>query len=679
MNPLELLSAGAAPGLPQPTMSGAHSLLTPPGVAVPPVVPQSPQSLDPAQQAKLAVENDKDKTPPPGPITDTQFYVNHIVEFRKASDTARTPHKTKWDVCWDLFTNNYDFSKKLDWQSKSWVPKIPTLIRATAATIKRALLSSRDIGAVDGYGPVSKQKARMMQKLVMWAMSEGKFVDQFVEALMAGLATPGVNIKIYPKSIQIDTSQGENAGPANASMTNFKNTICFEAVSEYELFRDPTGSNKYIIHRIEMDLADLKAQAANPANGYDPVEVAKIQQTFDTQAETYEKAIRAGNASGVEKPSIRKRVKIEEYWGIIYSQDGTIKMDNGTMSLANEQFLIRAPMKNPYDHGKPPIISAFPAKVPFSTWHEAFVWAVTGLARTLNDVMNLSLDGFLSDSVKAYEVDIDILADPEDIANGIYPGKGIKKQGNESIRGGNLITPIEMGHMKPEQQLIYGTVSGEFRNGAGTSEFSTPQLANPGKRGDATATQVREESAAAEGFSNDLAQTLEREMIEPAIKMTSDLLIQFFNDFRNPAVVDILGDDALILATARTDEERKALMGGSYYTTSKAITGLLKKTETFKMVSIVLDKLAQFAAVLPPMNIPSIANIFLDSASVDPKDIFIDPNPAPVAPPAAPPSPLAQILIQQRAERGEASPLDSTFQPPALPPNAKDLSIGALL
>jgi len=678
MNPLELLAQGAVPNLPKPTMSGAHSLLAPPGIAQPPIIPQSPQSLDPIQNQKLTEQN-KEGTPAGGPVDDRQFYINHITEFRKSSETARTPHKSKWDVCWDLFTNNYDFSKKLDWQSKSWVPKIPTLIRATCAVIKRAILSSKDIGVVDGYGPVSKAKARMMQKLVMWAMGEGKFVDQFVEALMAGLATPGVNLKIYPKSIRIDTSEGDNAGPANATMTNFRNTICYEAVSEYELFRDPTGSNKYIIHRIEMDLADLKKQAEDPANGYDPLEVAKIQQTFDTATETYEKAIRAGQASGAEKPAIRKRVKIEEYWGIIYAQDGTIKFDQGTMSLANEQFLIRQPMKNPYDHQKFPILSAFPAKVPFSTWHEAFVYAVTGLARMINEMLNLTLDGFLSDSIKAYEVDIDILADPEDIANGIYPGKAVKKQGNESIRGGNLITPIDMGHLKPEQQVIYGALSSEFRNGAGTSEFSIPQLASPGTKSDPTATEVREVSGNAETFSNDLAQTLEREMIEPAIKMTSDLLTQYFNDFRNPAVVDILGDDALILASARTDEERKALMGGTYYTTSKAITGILKKAETFKKLSIVLDKIAQFAQALPPLNIMGIAGKFLDSVEIDPKDVFMEPNPAPQAPPPPPPSPLAQILIQQRMARGENASLNDVFNPPATPPNAKELSIGALL
>lgn len=646
----------------------------------PPVVPATPQRLDgpppmPIEgQAGIMIQ---DPPPAPAELTGDQFFKNHVLECKKESETARNPHKAKWDICWDLFNHNYDFSKKADWQSKSWVPKIPTLVRATSALIKQALLSQEEFGTIEGRGDQSKAKAPMMKRLVMWAMDEGKFIEKFVEALMAGMLTPGVNLKIYPKCVKADTSTGSNAGPANLGMTNFKNIICYESVDEYNILRDPTGSNKYKIHVIEMDLADLKALASDPANGYDQAVVNSIQAHFDSQEADYNKAVRNGqNSSTVPKPPYRKRVKICEYWGVIYAEDGTVKFPNGTMSVANENFLIRKPMANPYRHGKDPIITGFPSKVPFSTWHEAYVYAVTAIARMINEVMNLTLDGYFADSIKAYEVDIDQLVDPEELANGIYPGKGIKKTGLDTPHNRPLITPVDMGHMKPEQQIVYGGLVNEFQNGSGTSEFSIPQLAVTDRR-EVTATEVNDKSAASQLFTNDLAQTLEREVIEPAIQMTAELIIQYFNDFSNPAIQDMLGEDAVILSMARTNEERMALLGGNYYSKSRALTGIVRKTEKIEKIRLVMGEMKNFPAVLALIDpLRSVKNIF-ELVDLDPKEwLAIDPNAQPAQPEMKPPSPLAPILFEHRMKQGQIPYIPGSSGPAMMPANQ---SLGGLM
>jgi hypothetical protein len=636
------------------------------------------QSLEEPLQDSVKAAKSEPIPPPPAP-SDTgaaettpvasnpeeSHFLRVIGEFKTSSETARTQHKDKWDVCWGLFNNEYDFSKKADWQSKNWIPKIPTLVRATTALIKNSIKSSKDIGRIDGYGVLSKQKAPMMNKLVMCALEKGKFVEKLIEAIMGGLLTPGVNLKIYPKSVAVDTTESTQGGPTSTTMGGYKNIIAYEAISEYDIYRDPTGRNKGHIHRFEMDLEDLKTLAEDPNNGYDLEVVNSISSDFQSQEDNYERLKRAGQTN-VQRPAWRKTVLVEEYWGDINNSDGKILFRMGTMSRANEKYLIRKPMKNPFRHGKSPIISAFPAKVPFSTWHEAFVYAVTGLAIMITETMNLTLDANLFDSLRVFQIDVDKCTDPTDLMGGIWPGKVIKA---EETNGRPVIQTAQMGQISPQQTVVYQSLVSELNNGAGTSEFSIPQMNPAGKRG-VTATEVDQKSNQADIFTNNLAQIIEEEAIEPALQMTTELIIQYFNDFQSPEIIDLLGTDAMILAQAQSDEERIHLLGGNYKYKSQAITGIIKKYETLKQMQYVKDLVKEFPELAQFINGVEVLKDVIDVTGLDSKRyVKVPEDPEALMLEAQiqnRPSPLAGQLIEYRQKQGMGNPIEQAINRPIM-------------
>ena len=482
MNPLEALFMNQQMALPiTDSVAAAKSEPVPP--------PPSP-SPDGQPTENTTNQNPQD--------TMADHWLRIIEESKTASENKRKPHKGRWDVCWDLFNNRYDFSKKAEWQSKNWIPKIPTLVRSMSNLIKSYLKQSKDVGQVTGYGELSKSKAPMMNKLVGYAMHKGNFVGKLVEALMSGMLSSGVNLKVYPMAMQVDTTGSTTGGPANFSMGGFKTMVAYEAVSEYSLHRDPTGRDKYKIHTFEMDLADLKELAKDPSNGYDAKAVEEITGSFVIEEENYERAKREGTYANSTTPTFRKTVTVEEFWGDIYDREGNLVHRKGTMSRANKKYMVRPPMANPYHHGKDPFICCFPTKVPFSTWHESYVYAVCGLATMITEIMNLTLDANLFDSLRVFQVDTDKITDPTDLMGGLWPGKVVKA---ENTDGKPIMQAMPMGQVSRQQGAVYNLLSSELNNGSGASEFSIPQLA-VGDSGIKTATEVTETKQQSEIFTN---------------------------------------------------------------------------------------------------------------------------------------------------------------------------------
>lgn len=664
MSPLELLAMGvpgAAPGASSPAAGSAPA--AGPAFPPPPVPAGVPEPVeDPAAEPEPA--NPFLKKPTRAPLDDEEHFKQQVIQNRLASRDARLTHKTKWDSCWALFNNQYDFTKKADWQSKGWIPKVPTMVRATAALIETALFSSAEYGTIDGVGELSKAKAPMLKKLVMRAMEDGKFVNATAEAIAAGLLTAGVNLKIYPKSIPCKSNDSKEPGAAGFGGRDRNTVICFEPVSEYFLYRDPTGSGKWIIHDIEMDLSDLKAAAQDPKNGYDPKVVEEIESDFIRQEDDFEKKLRAGQTTMDQRPPYRKRVQISELWGEILNQDGTVRFYNGTMSVANEKYLIRPPMANPYRHQKCPILSAFPNKVPFSVWHEAYVYGVSSLALMITETFNLTMDANLYDSLRAFQIELDFVAEPEELANGIYPGKAIKSEG---ANGRAMIQPLQLGGVSQSQEIVYQAMTNEFNNGAQTNEFTIPQLAAPRSRR-VTKGEVDRKSSQADLFSNQLAQTIERELIEPALDLTLELITQYFDDFWNPEIMDLLGSDALILQMAQNDQERQVLLGGNFKCRSRAITGILKKTEKLQKMKILFEEIKEFPEVLPLINPIGSLKTAAELLDLDIREFMnLPPDQGGVGQPVQGPSPLAAQLLQHRLAQGQ-NPLSGVGVNPVMRP-----------
>lgn len=503
--------------------------------------------------AKATAERDKDSI------------VNISNNYFTEADMARKPVKTTWDRMWNIYNNCYDFSSKAEWQSQSYVPKIPNTVRMASSVLKRSLIRAKEFYNVDTHLKQFKIYSPAIQSdLKIWLL-ENKFVEQFTESLMMAMLTNMMIFKVFwrydendintaDRAIKHDTAfdlikdkqtgkvlspaelmmqgmappalQGVNVPGMNMPQKSKKGSLVISAINPYFFFIDPTGRNKYCFHVVTMDLADLKDRAAKM--GYDMQEINKIEGSFTKQDWDYREDARKGQASNT--PSSRKQVVLYEYWGDVINEDGDILHKNVTWTIANEKYCIRKPTANPNWHGQWPFAYGPIVKRPFSVYHKGYLEDVYGLAMTLTDIFNSLVDADTYAKAKAFEIDIDMVYDPEQLLTGIYPGKTMLKRSNGNPNS-RLVQEITLGQISPQSLRLYQEADRELQNGTGLTEFLAGK---PASRGRPTATEIVEKGAQAMSIMEDMAFDIEDGVLAPLLELSYKTLLQYQTDFTDP-------------------------------------------------------------------------------------------------------------------------------------------------
>lgn len=572
-----------------------------------------------------------------------QDYITAVLALYHHADDERLEQKRTWDELWRLYNNQYDFSKKADWQSKNFVPKIAMGVEAAAASLKRALIQTPDFFGVEAMTEEDKPKAILLEKLIKYWLDQNDFNNQFVESLKSALLTSLMVFKVYAVEEEIQDLKwpepsmldfGDETVSEPVPISRRRKAIRIDAVDPYDFWIDPTGRGKYVIQRSRIDLDDLKEAAES--GDYDQKAVSEIEESFAQAQADYEQALREGKEG--TPPPFRKSVELLEFWGDLPDQDGNLLFRNGTITIANQRWVIRGPIDNPYLHRKVPFVWGAPTTKPFSVYHRPLFRDIIGLARMQTELLNLILDGNIFAVAKAFELDLDQIYDPNEIKAGVYPGKVFKKRG--SINPGMpMIREINIGAVPAQALSIYQLLDREIQGGTGINEI---KLGLPAMRGQPTATEVQTRTAEANSLFDTMSRGLEEQIIEPILDMVYKLILQYMNDFTDPSLKEMLGQDADTLQMM-SPRERFLAIKGNFKFKARGISIAMTRSQELDKVMTFLRLVGRYPQALQGVNVAFLLKKVAESLNWDPKELLTpqflaafeqakQQNPAPVGP-----------------------------------------------
>jgi len=160
---------------------------------------------------------------------------------------------------------------------------------------------------------------------------------------------------------------------------------CAEVCDVFDIFVDPDATTlsdaKYIIHRVERNIAELKAN---------PKYKIPDELSADVQKDQY-KVLRDA-VQGLSKPNDKdsKCVEVFEYWGK-YDINGDGIEKECLICVANRKYVIRLD-ENPYEHKRKPFISFVDTQMPNEFWAIGEVEPLKNLQYELNDIRNQRMD-----------------------------------------------------------------------------------------------------------------------------------------------------------------------------------------------------------------------------------------------------------------------------------------------
>lgn len=519
---------------------------------------------------------------------DKDKILSFVKEIYDYSFAVKKQYMSSWDKMWQLYNNQYDFSQKAPWQSKMFTTKFNASIKTFLTIIKRAVLGTKKFFSVQGIGAESKQKQLNVERLLEYWITKTNFRHEFTKSIIAGILSNLCILKCY-----------------------WNDGVQIECCDPYYVTLDPTGRNKFIIHQIKLDYYDVKKLAEKGV--YDINEVNKIQEDYVRQELEYKDRLRRKEVE-VSRPSFRKEVEIMEYYGDVFDEYGNVILENVIVTIANEDYILRV-VPNPY-----PIRPFFIAPLvykPFSVYHKNFYEDVvnSGLVEEMSRVLNGIIDGHLFSIAKAFEINIDVVYDPEELKSGIAPGKVFKRIGGMPEQ---MIKEINIGNISQQNLAVYEILSREFQNATAITEFI---MGLPTSRGRPTATEVMYKSQQSINTIQDIASDLENYLIEPLFEFIFDLVMKYQTDFSDAELQEFLGDHI----DYNTDYEvfKNKYLRGYYKFKVNGLSSTLLRSQIVEKISLLLQILQVNPNWLQRINFEQLLYKVMEGLDLDPTEILI--------------------------------------------------------
>lgn len=545
------------------------------------------------QTPPTPISNKPGDDQPVGPDENgTVTVLKAIREYKKEAEDARRTRLKKNADNRRAYLGIQDWSHKNKGQSKEFLPKTPVAVEQFVGFAKRALTQfgayfEVELGK-DSRSPLSAEAIRklmtgILDDVLVEDNKKSNFPVLLADTLKVGALESLCILKIHGNMAMNRTFKVEEGDQLIANESpQWKLRI--DLVKPENYFPDPTGSGLYEIHSCERDLHYLKKRAEEGV--YDEDAVKRIEEDYRSRPDQDRRPLEQAQDEA-QKPSFRKRVRIDEFWGTIIDAEGNIVHENVFCAMANNKYLIRKPTPNPFWHQESPFVVVPLIRVPFSTWHKALFDHASQLNYAANEIFNLIIDGGISSVWGIKQLRIDDLEDPRSVSDGIAQGDTLVVK-NSLPHNAKVLETATEGQVPGDAMAVLEMLSREFAAAALTNELKLGNL--PGKQ--VKATEIVELSQSQAVTLDAIIADIERLLIGGTLRKVWLTILQNIDDINTQMIVDAIGIGGAFTLSRMSPAERFATFSSSCAFKVNGLSAVLSKVRDFQKIMALLQSIS---------------------------------------------------------------------------------------
>ena len=527
--------------------------------------------------------------------------LSYIQESEQAKFSRMEMNKRNFDI----FHMRQDYSHKREGQSREFLPKQQLAVEQISSFFQQGLVDigewfdvEKELGVIEEDVAFRDHEITL---LLLRQLEKAEFLTVVGDGTKSGLLGSLIILKVGMKKVPKVKFEVENVpvekekGILNIfSKTQteqklkrveaIKKQLNIELIRQEDYYPDPTGNGLYEAQRMYMDFHKVLELSKGDDALFDPSVVNQLAQNFSSELEEKEEKARETNQD-VVSIDFRKKVKIDEYWGdIVDSTTGEMLFKNVRWAVANDNWLIMPPKRNPMWHGESPFVVAPLTRVPNSVWHRAVMDAASQNNIALNELYNLIVDGGMMATHGIKQIRTDWLEDVKDVSAGIAPGTTLRVGANAPL-GAKVMERVDTSSVSPESIPVFNIMQQEFNQSALTNDLRSGQLPQKSVK----ATEVVEASNSLTGLFTGNAKALEVTLIENVLRKSWITLLQEMDDLDSDEVAALLTKERALEISALSPEERfsKSVQGHKFRVFG--ITKLINKTKDFRKLTTLLQ------------------------------------------------------------------------------------------
>lgn len=409
---------------------------------------------------------------------DEQTIIQTVENYRNESRDGKQSRMRQNRLNYDTYHLRRHSSAKLQGQSNEFLPKMNMAVEQGANFIQQGLIDLGDWFSVEPEEGLNldalKIKPEEIRRLLLRQLEKLRFHNLIGDAAKLGFIGSLMIFKVSGRVV----SKAEFVAKDELKGNTFQKQLIkiedkvwelnIELVRQEDYFPDPTGRGLYEMQDSHIDAYRLRQLAEGPGAIYDKEAVEKAISSANVQTpdDRFKKARETGQ--NTTNHGFRKQVKLTEVWGNLLGPNGELLHENVVTTIANDQFVLRKPTKNPFWHGESPFVTIPIVSVPHSVWHKALMDAPTHLNLAINEMFNLMVDGGMMSVHGIKQVREDWLDDASQVANGIAPGTTLKAN-SSTPPGAKVLERVDTASVPGDGFNMFGLLSGEFNEAALTS------------------------------------------------------------------------------------------------------------------------------------------------------------------------------------------------------------------
>ncbi|GEM_PF-6825279 len=513
------------------------------------------------------------------------FILSCAIESRL---NEKVPRRLQNKLNWDYFHGTIDWSHKRESDPRIHLHKIGVSAERTKAKFKGALMKWDQWITVERHylppNPILPDFAA--RNLLIKQLKNAKAETVISDAILRGLMESRIAIKIGSKYVTKPRYTKDGVGALVRDEEKVWQ-LNLDAIP-FEGFLIDTENTKDPIYQIEecrVDYNQVLELSSEEQSADKPFRLEAVKSLVAFPQREQEQAERAARGNYIDIPRLRhrKQILIQNFYGTILNEDGTIfewetesgekiPLKNVFCVMANESELLIDPMQNKRWSAKSPYISADPLRSP-SNGRKALMDAGVLVNQAQDELFSLALAGALKAAHNVTWYRKDWIADKRVLSGGIRDGDQVAIDASCPPNATPLGT-IKTGEVPQEVFTMQQVLDRVFAENVLSNQIDLSGNL-PGKQ--VRATEVVSASTAIADVFDSMSGDIEHDLIEPLAEECLYEIVQHIDEMDEEEVKSCFEDrqDLADQFMKLSPKKRFEQVAGTFKFGGKGLHGLI--------------------------------------------------------------------------------------------------------